>query len=165
LYHSIIQSTSARVHEHHPIIFIYLYFKPYTLGIPSSSFFPQSSRGISDLWPDLAMPRDIRYTAHRQTTLATLTWLWEASRRRQGCWRRWDRDQGSPNLAEITSANPRPTSTDIGQLPLDQPGLAPSANLNRHRPTSPRPTRSSPLGQPRPTSADIDQVGRGAVKM
>ena len=41
---------------------------------------------------------------------------------------------------------PRPTSTDLGQLPLDQPGRAPSANL----------------GQPQPTSI---KVGRGAIKM
>ncbi|KAJ6529341.1 hypothetical protein B0H19DRAFT_1384997 [Mycena capillaripes] len=42
---------------------------------------------------------------------------------------RWDRNQGSPNLAEVTSAN-------LGQLPLDQPGRAPSANLGQPQPTS-----------------------------
>ncbi|KAJ7096951.1 hypothetical protein C8R44DRAFT_889539 [Mycena epipterygia] len=66
-----------------------------------------------------------------------------------------DRDQGSPNLAEVTSANlgqpqptsanfpstnpvepPRPTSANLGQLPLDQPGRAPSANLGQPQPTS-----------------------------
>ncbi|KAJ7117006.1 hypothetical protein C8R44DRAFT_738873 [Mycena epipterygia] len=31
---------------------------------------------------------------------------------------------------------PRPTSTDLGQLPLDQPGRAPSANLGQPQPTS-----------------------------
>ncbi|KAJ6524345.1 hypothetical protein B0H19DRAFT_1340722 [Mycena capillaripes] len=53
----------------------------------------------------------------------------KASRRRQGCWRCWDRDEG-----------------------LAQPGRG---NLGQPRPTSPRPTRSSPsanLGQPQPTS-------------
>ncbi|KAJ7807171.1 hypothetical protein B0H14DRAFT_3483473 [Mycena olivaceomarginata] len=39
-------------------------------------------------------------------------------------------------MAEATSANPRPTSTDLGQLPLDQPGQAPSANLGQPQPTS-----------------------------
>ncbi|KAJ7791759.1 hypothetical protein B0H14DRAFT_2624676 [Mycena olivaceomarginata] len=39
-------------------------------------------------------------------------------------------------MAEATSAIPRPTSTDIGQQPLDRPGRASSANLGRPQPTS-----------------------------
>src|ERR1700761_5550419 len=39
----------------------------------------------------------------------------------------------STNLAKLTSANPRPTLTDIGQLPVGRLGRGPSANLGRRR--------------------------------
>ncbi|KAJ7794674.1 hypothetical protein B0H14DRAFT_2577398 [Mycena olivaceomarginata] len=60
----------------------------------------------------------------------------KAGRRGRGCWRRWAEIRGSPNLGEVISANPRPTSTDIGQLALDQRGRASSANLGQPQPTS-----------------------------
>ncbi|KAJ7861195.1 hypothetical protein B0H14DRAFT_2576146 [Mycena olivaceomarginata] len=85
------------------------------------------------------MPRDISYAADRQTTLAP-TLCGKASRRRHNGARdagdTGTEIRGSSHLAEMTSANPRPTSTDIGQLPLGQPGLAPSANLGQPQPTS-----------------------------
>ncbi|KAJ7142588.1 hypothetical protein C8R44DRAFT_725926 [Mycena epipterygia] len=60
----------------------------------------------------------------------------KAGRRCQGCWRRWGRDWGSTDLAEIISTNPRPTSADIAPTGLDQPGQAASANLGTRQPTS-----------------------------
>ncbi|KAJ7142312.1 hypothetical protein C8R44DRAFT_846401 [Mycena epipterygia] len=55
------------------------------------------------------------------------------------------------------------------RLGVDQPGRdnldQPSANVRRHRANWPRSTRSSRLRQPRNTSADIDQLGRGAIKI
>ncbi|KAJ6532463.1 hypothetical protein B0H19DRAFT_1081520 [Mycena capillaripes] len=55
---------------------------------------------------------------------------------------RWDRDQGLGQPDRDDLAQPRPTSTDLGRLPLDQPGRAPSANLGRPRPSRPRGHRS-----------------------
>ncbi|KAJ6528075.1 hypothetical protein B0H19DRAFT_1385276 [Mycena capillaripes] len=49
---------------------------------------------------------------------------------------RWDRDQGLGQPGRDDLTQPHPTSTDLGRLPLDQPGRAPSANLGQPRPTS-----------------------------
>jgi hypothetical protein len=96
-------------------------------------------RGISDLWPDLAMPRDISYTqpvgklklAPTQPPHSHGLWL-AVGRPADSA-----RDAGSAG-AEIGARptwprQPRPT---LGQLPLDQPGRAPSANLGQPQPTS-----------------------------
>ncbi|KAJ7132604.1 hypothetical protein C8R44DRAFT_731258 [Mycena epipterygia] len=56
-------------------------------------------------------------------------WCW-------GCWRRWGRDRGVTQHGRDSLGQPRPTSTDIGQLPLGRPGRAPLANLGRPQPTS-----------------------------
>ncbi|KAJ6537090.1 hypothetical protein B0H19DRAFT_1317468 [Mycena capillaripes] len=49
---------------------------------------------------------------------------------------RWNRDQGLGQPGRGDLAQPRTTSTDLAQLPLDQPGRAPSANLGQLQPTS-----------------------------
>ncbi|KAJ6582278.1 hypothetical protein B0H19DRAFT_1229308 [Mycena capillaripes] len=70
----------------------------------------------------------------------------------QGCQRRSDRDQGLAPPGRDNLGQPRPTSTDLGQLPLDQPGRAPSANLGQPQPTSTKsaegPSKCSACRQP-----------------
>jgi hypothetical protein len=56
----------------------------------------------------------------------------------EGC---WDRDQGSPNLAEVTSANlgqPQPTSANFPSTNPVEPPRPTSANLSRPRSSRPR---------------------------
>ncbi|KAJ7093595.1 hypothetical protein C8R44DRAFT_749959 [Mycena epipterygia] len=57
----------------------------------------------------------------------------KASRWRRGLWRCWGRDGG---VAQHGRNNLSQPSTNIGQLPLDRPGRALSANLGRPQPTS-----------------------------
>ncbi|KAJ7343041.1 hypothetical protein DFH08DRAFT_811363 [Mycena albidolilacea] len=60
-------------------------------------------------------------------------------------------------MAEATSAIPRPTSTNIGQLPLDRPGRASSANLDRPQPTSIK-SAEGPSKCTRPRDPELDNM-------
>ncbi|KAJ7121160.1 hypothetical protein C8R44DRAFT_736839 [Mycena epipterygia] len=111
------------------------------LARPSRSSPPEASRIYGLIWPCHATSVDLSHSpTHRQTqncSTPTLTWLWEGRPMVPGMLEgRWDRDQGSPNLAEVASANlgqPQPTSANFPSTNPVEPPRPTSANLGRPR--------------------------------
>ncbi|KAJ6533020.1 hypothetical protein B0H19DRAFT_1081211 [Mycena capillaripes] len=108
---------------------VFLEAKHYILGLPRPTPWPRPSANLDQSLGSA-------YTL-------TLTWLWEGRPTVPGMLEgRLDRDQGSPNLAKVTSANlgqPQPTSANF---PSTNPG-DPSANLGQPQPTSTRSAEGS----------------------